>query len=203
MEEKLKVKVILGSVRQGRFGERPARWLIEGLKEWGEIDAELLDLKDYPMPFFDSPVSPAMLGRKYPNEVVQRWADKLNEADAFILISPEYNHSFSAVLKNAIDWTNPEWLRKPVGFVSYGSTGGARAVEHLRGVAIELKAVPINRSVHISWDFIMKAVKNPQVQNSELFAPLRNGSLGQDTLAVFVNDLLWMAKALKGARAGK
>jgi NAD(P)H-dependent FMN reductase len=153
------------------------------------------------MPFFDSPTSPAMMNMKYPNEVVQKWSNKINDGDAFIIVSPEYNHGYSSVLKNAMDWLVPEWSRKPVGFVSYGSASGARAIEQLREVAIELNLVPIKKSVHISWDFIMKTWNNKEISNTELFTPIRK-AMGPDHLADFVNDLLWMATALKNARTG-
>ncbi len=199
MDEKINVKIILGSIRPGRFGERPAKWMNDEIKAWNEIDAEILDLKDYPMPLFDSPTSPAGMKMQYPNEIVQKWSGKINEADAFIIVSPEYNHGYSSVIKNALDWLSPEWSRKPVGFVSYGSASGARAIEQLRGVAIELGMIPIKKSVHLNWDYIMKTFGNKDISNAELFATVRKGT-GPDHLAVFVEDLLWMAKVLKNAR---
>lgn len=200
MEQKIKIKIILGSIRQGRFGERPAKWLLEELKTRSDVDAELLDLRDYPMPFFDSQISPSMLNKKYSNEIVQKWSDKIDEADAFIMISPEYNHGYSAVLKNALDWVSPEWHKKAVGFVSYGSAGGARAIEQLREVSIELRLVPITKSIHMPWEFIMKAMTDSSISNSDLFAPLRNGSMGPDHFEALISDLIWMAKALKAKR---
>ncbi len=203
MEQKIKIKIILGSTRQGRFGERPAKWLIGEFKTRNDVEVELLDLKDYSMPFFDSQVSPSMLDKKYSNEIVQRWSNKIDEADAFIMISPEYNHGYSAVIKNALDWLSPEWHKKAVGFVSYGSAGGARAIEQLREVAIELRLVPITKSIHIPWEFIMKAMNSPSMPDSELFAPLRNGSMGPDHFDAMAADLIWMACALKVAREAK
>ena len=151
------------------------------------------------MPFFDAPTSPARMNMQYPNEVVQKWSAKINEADAFIIVSPEYNHGYSSVLKNAMDWLFPEWTRKPVGFVGYGSASGARAIEQLRGVAIELKMVPISKSLHLSWEFIMKTWNDKGISNADLFAPMR-AAPGPDHLAVFMEDLLWTARALKAAR---
>ncbi|MDE1848346.1 MAG: NAD(P)H-dependent oxidoreductase, partial [Candidatus Micrarchaeota archaeon] len=103
MDEKIKIKIILGTIRQGRFGERPANWIYDQIKSWEGVDVELVDLKDYPMPFFDAPTSPAMMNMQYPNQVVQKWSDKIKQADAFIIVSPEYNHGYSSVLKNAMD----------------------------------------------------------------------------------------------------
>ena len=201
MSEKIKVKVILGSVRQGRFGERPANWLIEQLKEWKDLDVELLDLKDYPMPFFDSPVSPAWMNMKYDNPVVQKWSDKIKEADAYIMVSPEYNHGYSSVLKNAIDWLGPEWGRKPVGFVSYGSASGARVIEQLKEVTIELNMVPMKRAIGVNGNHLVRIWKGENLTNEELFADLRKGPMGTDHLAEFVKDLVWMAEALRSARS--
>ncbi len=197
--DRIRIKIILGSVRNGRFGERPAGWINDELKNWDGIEAELLDLKDYPMPFFDSAMSPSMLGKKYPNETVQKWSNKIDEADAYVIVSPEYNHGYSSVLKNALDWLSPEWSRKPVGFVSYGSASGARAIEQLRQVAIELNMVPIRKSIHLNWEFIMKSWSNKDISNAELFAPVRK-DMGPDHLADFVAELLWMAKTLRAAR---
>lgn len=199
MEDKIRIRIILGSVRNGRFGERPAGWINDELKNWDGVEADIVDLKDYPMPFFDSATSPAMLGKKYPNETIQKWSDKVDSADAFIIVSPEYNHGYSSVLKNAMDWLSPEWSRKPVGFVSYGSASGARAIEQLREVAIELNMVPIRKSIHLNWEFIMKSWSNKDMPNAELFAPVRKEA-GPDHLADFMADLLWMARALKAAR---
>lgn len=199
MSEKIKVKIILGSIRQNRFGERPANWIKGQLKEWEDVDVELLDLKDYPMPFFDAPTSPAMMGMKYPDPNVQKWSDKIKEADAYIIVTPEYNHGYPAPLKNALDWLNPEWAKKPVGFVSYGSASGARAIEQLRQVVIELSMVPIRKSVHMNWEYIMKTWTDKSISNEDLFATIRKGS-GPDHLADFMNDLLWNARALKAAR---
>jgi NAD(P)H-dependent FMN reductase len=199
MAEKIKVKVVLGSVREGRFGERPARWITAELNKVDGIEAELIDLKDYPMPFFNAATSPAMMNRKYPSEIIQKWSDKMNDGDAFVLISPEYNHGYSSVLKNALDWLSPEWARKPVGFLSYGSASGARAIEQLREVAIELRMVPIQKSIHLNWEFIMKTWSNKGISDAELFDPVRK-SQGPDHVALFAEDLLWMARALKAAR---
>src|SRR5579872_3399556 len=131
----LKIQVIIGSTRQGRFSEKPAQWIFEEAKKKTGLEVELLDLRDYPMPFFNEPMSPSRVEGKYPNEAVQKWAKKIAEADGYIIVSPEYNHGYPAVLKNAMDSIYKEWNNKSVGFVSYGSVGGGRAVEQLRLVA--------------------------------------------------------------------
>lgn len=198
MDKKLKIKIILGTIRPGRFGERPARWIYQQLSKRDDLDVELLDLKDYPLPMFDSPMSPAMMGKKYPNELVQKWSAKIDEADAYVIVTPEYNHGYSSVLKNALDWLGPEWYRKAVGFVSYGSASGARAVEQLRQVIVELRMVSANRAMHLSGDYIRKARENKDITDSELLDPLRTGPT--DLYKLFEDDFIWMALALTQAR---
>ena len=122
------ISVIVGSTREGRFSEKPANWILQHLKKRDGVDARLLDLRDFPMPFFDQPLTPAMPGRPpYKNEVVQRWTAAIAQSDGFVFVTPEYNYGPSAVLKNAIDWVYPEWHRKAASFVSWGYAGGARA----------------------------------------------------------------------------
>jgi NAD(P)H-dependent FMN reductase len=144
------ISVIVGSTREGRFSEKPAKWILQHLKKRERVDARLLDLRDFPMPFFNQPATPAMPGRPpYKNEVVQRWTAAIAWSDGFVFVTPEYNYGPSAVLKNAIDWVYPEWNRKAAGFVSYGSAMGARSVQQLRETMIELQLAPIRTSVHI------------------------------------------------------
>ena len=200
METPIKIKVIIGSTRQGRFSEKAAQWIYEEAKKIEGIEAELLDLRDYPMPFFESSMSPSMAQGKYENEVVQKWAEKIREADAFIIVTPEYNHGYPAVLKNAMDVIYPEWNRKPVGFVSYGSAMGVRAVEQLRQVAIELQMAPIRNSIHIPVDIFFSAIMGTGPQGIEMFEPIRKGQ-GGDRVQIFFDELLWWAKALKTARS--
>lgn len=199
METIIKIKVIIGSTREGRFSEKPAQWIFEEAKKLEGAAIELLDLRDYEMPFFDSPVPPSMAKGQYSNEVVQKWAEKINEGDAFIIVSPEYNHGYSAVLKNALDVIYPEWHRKPVGFVSYGSALGARSVEQLRQVAVELQMAPIRNAIHIPADIFMAAMMGNAPQGPEMFESIRKSPMG-DPVERFLNDLLWWAKALKAAR---
>src|SRR3989475_9981940 len=144
------ISVIVGSTRQGRFSEKPAQWIFQHLQKRDGIDAQLLDLRDFPMPFFDQAVSPATPGRApSENEVVTRWTAAIAASDGVFFVTPEYNYGPSAVLKNALDWVYPEWNRKAAAFVSYGSAMGARSVQQLRETAIELQIAPIRSSVHI------------------------------------------------------
>src|SRR3989344_4624535 len=145
----LSIKVIAGSTREGRFSDKAALWIAAELKKQEGVDAEVLDLRDYDMPFFNEMATPSFKQEPYTHEQVARFTKKIEEGDAFVIVTPEYNHGTSGVLKNALDWVYQEWNNKPVAFVSYGSVGGARAVEQLRLNAIELQMAPIRSSVHI------------------------------------------------------
>ena len=188
------ISVIVGSIRQGRFSEKPAQWILQYLKNRSEIDANLLDLRDFPMPFFDQPVPPAAPGRPpYEHEVVKKWTAEIAWSDGFVIFTPEYNYGPPAVLKNAIDWVYPEWKRKPVAFVSYGSAAGARSVQQLRETAIELQLAPVRSSVHIPAATLWAHFQGGDVDAglAELEAPAK----------VMIDDLLWWIAALKRARA--
>ncbi len=130
------ISVIIGSTRQGRFSEKPAQWILQELRKREAIEARLLDLRDFPMPFFDQALPPAMPGRPpYEHDVVKKWTAQIAASDGFVFVTPEYNYGPSAVLKNAIDWVYPEWNRKAAAFVSYGSAMGARAARGARARA--------------------------------------------------------------------
>src|SRR5260370_26104415 len=137
------ISVIIGSTRQGRFSEKPAQWILQHLQKRDGIEARLLDLRHFPMPFFDQPIPPAMPGRApYEHEVVKRWTAAIAASDGFVFVTPEYNYGTSAGLKNAIDWVYPEWNRKAAGFVSYGSAMGPRPAQHLRESALGGQRAP-------------------------------------------------------------
>lgn len=197
----LKIQVIIGTTRQNRFSEKAAHWIYEEAKKKEDIDIELVDLRDYPLPFFNEPVSPSMLEimkHKYTNAVVKKWANKVAEADGYIIVTGEYNHGYPAVLKNALDYVFKQWNKKAVGFVSYGSAGGARTVEQLRQVVIELQMVPIRNAIHIPIEVYMAVMNEKAPVNPELFKPLRVGYI--DRVEVFLNDLVWNTQTLKSAR---
>ena len=190
------ISVVVGSTREGRFSEKPANWILQHLKKRERVDARLLDLRDFPMPFFDQPATPATPGRPpYKNEIVGRWTTAIAQSDGFVFVTPEYNYGTSAVLKNAIDWVYPEWNRKAVAFVSYGSALGARSVQQLRETAIELQLAPIRSSVHIPVATLLAHYKGGDVDAglAELEAPATK----------LINDLLWWTAALKAARASQ
>lgn len=189
----MNVQVILGSTRPERFSEKVGKWVFEQISNNSEIEAELVDLRDYPLPFFDEPVSPAMfkmMKKDYSNEVAKKWAQKVAEADAYIIVTPEYNHGYSAVLKNALDYAYSQWNNKPITFVAYGGmVGGARSVEQLRQVAIELQMAPIREALYFPkfWEAFDE---NGQPKDSKANENLNNVLI----------QLIWWAKALKEAR---
>jgi NAD(P)H-dependent FMN reductase len=188
------ISVIVGSTRQGRFSEKPAQWILQRLESRGGIETRLLDLREFPLPFFDQPVPPAMPGRPpYENEMVKRWTAEIARSDGFIFVTPEYNFGPPAVLKNALDWVYPEWNRKAVAFVSYGSALGARSVQQLRETAIELQLAPVRSSVHIPVATLWAHFQGGDVEAglAELEAPAKS----------MIEDLLWWSAALKAARA--
>jgi NAD(P)H-dependent FMN reductase len=196
----IELKVILGTTRQRRFGDKPAHWICEEARLRPGVEVELVDLRDYPMPFFDEPMSPAWGKGTYADEAVQRWAGRIARGDAFIVVSPEYNHGYPAVLKNAFDHIYPEWANKPVGFLSYGGAGGARAIEQLRLVAIELQMWPIRSAIHLPLDVYLAVMNDPVPTDPARFEPLKRGSV--NIVDRFFNELLWAARALKQARTG-
>ena len=142
------IAIILGSTRPGRNGEAVAKWVLEKAATRSDATYELVDLADYPLPHLDEAMPPAY--GQYANDHTKKWAAKIDQFDGYIFVTPEYNHSTSGVLKNAIDYLYSEWNNKAAGFVSYGSVGGTRAVEHLRLVAAELQMATVRSQVALS-----------------------------------------------------
>ena len=188
---KPKIGVIVGSTRATRFADKPAEWIASIAKARGDFDVEIVDLRDYPMPFFDEAASSLWAPSK--NEVALRWQKKVAEFDGFVVIAAEYNRGPTAVLKNALDYAYTEWNRKPVTFVGYGGVGGARAIEQLRLHAIELQMAPSRYAVHIIWgDFIQIMQQGKKIEEFEHLNQAAETAL---------DDLAWWAKVLKTARA--
>ncbi len=187
---KPKIGLIIGSTRPGRFADHPAKWIKELAEKRGDIAIEVLDLRDYPMPFFDEAMSPAYGASK--NEVALRWQKKIDSLDGFIVTAAEYNRGPTAVLKNALDYGYREWNRKPIAFVGYGGVGGARSVEQLRLHAIELQMAPVRAAVHIQIPVYLAVLKEGKSLND--FEPVVQSA--KDML----DQLVWWANALKAAR---
>ncbi|EJL89865.1 putative flavoprotein [Polaromonas sp. CF318] len=185
-----RIGIIIGSTREGRFGDKPAQWIHKLAQQRSDLTFELIDLRDHPMPFFAEAMSPAWAPVK--NEAAQRWAAKLATLDGLVVVTPEYNHGPSAVLKNALDYAYKEFIRKPIGFVGYGGVGAARAVEQLRLIATELQMAPVRNAVHIGMVEFMGIWQ--QGKSFEDFPHLAQAATG------LLDDMAWWARALKTAR---
>lgn len=144
----LKLAIIIGSTRPGRKAEAVARWVHEIATRRDDAEFELVDIQDFNLPLLDEPVPPSM--GQYTHPHTQAWSAKIDSFDAYVFVTPEYNHGTSGALKNAIDYLYREWNNKAAGFVSYGSAGGTRAVEHLRLVMGELQVADVRSQVMLS-----------------------------------------------------
>jgi NAD(P)H-dependent FMN reductase len=183
----IRVAVIIGSVRQGRFGPTVANWFVSQVQQRDDFQVDLIDLADYDLPTMladePTPEVGAALGVVTP---------RLAQAEAFVVVTPEYNHSFPASLKSAIDWHFVEWTAKPIGMVSYGGlAGGLRAVEHLRQVFAELHAVTIRDTV---------SFHNPGDQFDDQ-GELKDPTAANAAAKTLLDQLAWWALALREARA--
>lgn len=191
---KPKIAIIVGSTRPTRFADIPTKWIAEKAAAHGGIDAEVVDLRDYPMPFFDEVASNAWAPTQ--NEVAVKWQKKLAEFDGYIFVVAEYNRSITGVLKNALDQAYVEWAKKPMGIVAYGSVGGTRAAEHLRLIGVELQMVPVRHGVHIGGGDFFRV--HPGFGGSGNLADIE-GSIGQGAQAL-LDDMTWWGNATKAAR---
>lgn len=171
----IKTAIIIGSTRPGRAGEAVARWVHQIAQQRKDAQFELVDLKDFNLPLLDEPVPPSM--GKYSQPHTKAWAAKIDAFDAFVFVTPEYNHATSGALKNAIDFLYREWNNKAAGFVSYGSALGARAVENLRLVMGELQVADVRSQVMLSLatDFENYTVFKPHPRHEKSV----NDMLGQ------------------------
>jgi len=178
--DKIKIGIILGSTREGRVGPQVGEWVLGIAEERKDAEYEIVDLRDYPLPFY---------GEKGDDEVIARWNKKLFELDGFVFIVAEYNHGLTAVLKNALDSAREAWANKAAGIVSYGSLGGARATEHLRGILAELQIADVRThpAFSIFYDF----------ENMTVFQPK---PLQKDTVNQMLDQLIAWTKALKSLR---
>lgn len=147
-KEQLNIAIIIGSTRPKRNGKAVGKWVYTMAQKRDKATYELIDLKEIDLPFLDEPKSP-MQG-DYAHDHTRKWSERIAPFDGYILVTPEYNHGTSAALKNALDFLYKEWNKKPVGFVSYGSDSGTRAVEQLRQVVVELQMAPIRTQVSLS-----------------------------------------------------
>lgn len=190
---KPRIAVIIGSTRKTRFADKPAAWLMEQVKDHPELDFELVDLRDQNLPFFDEPASNLWMPSSDPNAVA--WQEKLAGFDGFFFVVAEYNRSITGALKNALDQAYKEWVRKPFAALAYGSMGGARALEHLRLIGIELQMVPLRNAVHIGGSDFFKVFPNGgNAPISEIEENLK------PSLKATLEELAWWTKATRAAR---
>jgi NAD(P)H-dependent FMN reductase len=185
-----RIAIVISTTRATRFGDKPAKWISDIAAKRTDLVSEIIDLRDFPMPFFDEVASNAWVPST--NEVAQRWQKKVAEFDGFIFVTAEYNRGVPAVLKNAIDYAYPEWNRKAAAYVGYGAVGGARSVEQLRLISVELQMAPTRTGVHIQGADFMAAWKEGK--------DLKDIPHLQQNASDMLDQLVWWTNALKAAR---
>jgi NAD(P)H-dependent FMN reductase len=188
----LNFALIVGSTRPNRFADHSVKWITAGAAARGDLKLDVLDLRDYPLPFYNEPAPPIYTQGKYSDPAAEAWRLKIGTYDGYVATVAEYNHGPTGVLKNAFDSAFYEWNRKPVGFVGHGGVGGARAIEVMYGVAIELQMAPVKQAVNIAMDAYLGVVQ--QGKSLDDFP-----HLVQARTAMFDN-LVWWGRALKTAR---
>ncbi len=196
MALKPKIAVIIGSTRPTRFADKPAQWILKQVQARGDMDVEVVDLRDHPLPFFDEVASNAYAPSQ--NAEAVRWQKTVGRYDGYIFVVAEYNRSITGVLKNALDQSHTEWSRKPFTAIAYGSAGGSRALEHLRGIGVELQMVSTHAAVHIGGsDFFAVFSMGGNKPIEEIEANLLPSA------KTALDELVWWAKATMAAKAAE
>ena len=195
MSRKPKIAIIVSSTRATRFADIPTAWIKAQAEARGDMDVEVVDLRDYPMPFFAEVASNAWAPTQDP--VAVKWQKKLAEFDGYVFVVAEYNRSISGALKNALDQAYVEWAKKPFGAVAYGSMGGTSALAHLRMIGVELQMVPVRNTVHIGGGDFFRV--HPGFGGSGNLADIEAGIAGSAT--AMLDDVVWWAKATMAAKA--
>ncbi|NSZ60017.1 NAD(P)H-dependent oxidoreductase (plasmid) [Agrobacterium tumefaciens] len=194
MSSRPKIAVIIGSTRPTRLADKPAQWILKQAQARGDIDVEIVDLRDHALRFFDEAASNLWMPSQDLEAV--RWQETIGRFDGYIFVVAEYNHSITGVLKNALDQAYKEWNRKPFTAIGYGGVGASRAVEHLRAIGTELQMVSTRSAVHIGGgDFmaIMPRGGNKDVKDIEAnLLPSAKAAL---------DELVWWANATMAAKA--
>jgi NAD(P)H-dependent FMN reductase len=188
-----RLALVIGSTRPQRFADRPAAWLLEQASARDDLTLEPLDLRDFDLPFFAEAGSNLHLPSADPRALA--WQDAIRPYDGYVFMVAEYNHSITAALKNALDQAYVEWVRKPFSAFGYGSVGGARAVEHLRGAGVELQMVPSKFSVHLSGSDLFRV--HPFGGNEPMSAV--EDAITPSVQAMF-DDMVWWSTTLRAAR---
>lgn len=187
---KPKIGIILSSTRETRFADRPAKWVQDIANARGDADYEIVDLREYPLPFFDGVGSPRFV--PLTDEAQLRFARKIGEFDGYIFVTAEYNHTVPGVLSNALTYIFNETERKPAAFVGYGAVGGSRAVEHLRALVVELSMVPTRFAVHINMEPLLGMLRGGKdFADYDYLAP---------TVTTMLDELSWYTRTLKAGR---
>jgi NAD(P)H-dependent FMN reductase len=187
---KSKIGIIVSSTRPGRFADIPVQWLGEIVRKRDDADFELVDLRDYPMPFFEE--KRPLIYAPPENEVAIRWGAKMASLDGCIFVTPEYNHGITAVLKNALDYAYSEYNRKPATFVGYGGAGGARAIEQLRLVLAELQVASLKHTVQIGAVEMIGIVRQGKSMTDYPYLA--------DSAGPMLSEIVWWSNALRAAR---
>jgi NAD(P)H-dependent FMN reductase len=187
---KSKIGIIVSSTRPGRFADIPVQWLGEIVRKRDDADFELVDLRDYPMPFFEE--KRPLIYAPPENEVAIRWGAKMASLDGYIFVTPEYNHGIAAVLKNALDYAYSEYNRKPATFVGYGGAGGARAIEQLRLVLAELQVASLKHTVQIGAVEMIGIVRQGKSMTDYPYLA--------DSAGPMLSEIVWWSNALRAAR---
>lgn len=192
----MKLGIVIGSTRQNRQTPKQGLWVANAARQLENTEVSVIDLIDYPMPFFDEPASPRYNPNRDIDPTAQKFLTKLEEQDAFIFVTPEYNHSIPGVLKNAFDYLDWQLKQKPAAIVSHGSVGGARAAMHLKEIISEGLAVPIPKAVAFSG--MSDAISDEgELVSEELKA---NPYGPQTALQDMLEELQWYSDALAAAR---
>jgi NAD(P)H-dependent FMN reductase len=190
-----RIAIIIGSTRPTRFADIPTQWILAQAQARGDMDVELLDLRDFDLPFFAEVASNAWVPSQDPRAVA--WQQRIATFDGYVFVVSEYNRSLAASLKNALDQAYVEWARKPFGAISYGSMGGANALAHLQNIGVELQMVPTRNNVRIGGSDFFKV--HPGFGGSGNLADIEQ--LIAPTAKAMLDDVLWWAKATMAARA--
>lgn len=191
----VKIAIVIGSTRQGRQTDKLAKWVANDLKD--KADTEILDLREYPIPFLDEPISPRYNPERKPDAETQKWLTKIAEFDGFVFVTPEYNRSTSAVLKNAIDVIGHEINNKPIALVAHGTSGGGQAIANLRMAIPGVGAITIPEALFFS-DRLADSISD----EGELKQEIRERAYGpQSALDAQITQLLWYVNALGAAKS--
>jgi NAD(P)H-dependent FMN reductase len=184
-----RIGIVISTTREGRFGDKPAQWIYDIAAGRDDLDFEIVDLRDYPLGFYGEA---RFEGDRTAEDGSRRWREKMASLDGFIIVTAEYNHGYSGVLKNALDHAYAEYNRKPASFIGYGGVGGARAVQQLRLVCVELQMAPLRSAVHIAAE-PMRAVRQGDSR-------LADFEFLNERAATMLDELAWWTYALKAGR---